>query len=82
MMLEFDAAQTLSDRVKALDALLRIRTWIRDSIGWPKPPTLRPGRLPAALDSVRSHNPLGDLDAEVLPVVAHPASPAPEGDGG
>ena len=76
-MLDFDAATTMEARLKALDGLMKIRTWIRDSVGWPKPPVVRNGRLPAALDGVRSHNPLGDVDVLSSPVLPEPLDPPP-----
>lgn len=77
-MLDFDLATTLEGRLKALDGLLRVRRMVMDMVGWPKPPTMRPGKMPAALDAVRSHNPLGDLDVSAVPVPM-PEPPTDEG---
>lgn len=75
IMLDFDTAPTMEARLKALDGLLRCRRMVMDMIGWPKPPTLRPGRLPCALDAVKSHNPLGDVDVESMTVLPEPMDP-------
>lgn len=84
LMLDFDASTTIEGRLKALDGLLRIRRMVMDMVGWPKPPTMRPGKLPAALETVRHLNPFGDIAvsavvAEVLPPgSATVVEPAPE----
>ena len=71
-MMDFDAATTMEGRLKALDGLIKCRRLMMDMVGWPKPPTLKSGKLPAALETVKHHNPLGDVDvssvvAEVIP---------------
>lgn len=74
-MMDFDAATTLESRLKALDGLIRLRRLAMDMVGWPKPPTMRPGKLPAALETVKHHNPLADIDVESLTIARRDASP-------
>lgn len=74
IMLDFDAATTLEGRLKALDGLIRLRRLVMDMVGWPKPPTMRPGKMPAALDAIRSQDPLGDIAIDAL-VVRQPEPP-------
>lgn len=82
-MLDFDASPDLKGRLDALGGLIRVRLMILRGIGWPKEPTMRPGRLPCSLDAVRSHDPLGDVDVESAVVLAEPMPPpAPDGPAG
>lgn len=74
-MMDFDAATTLEARLKALEGILKLRRMVMDMVGWPKPPTMRPGKMPAALDNVRAHNPLADIDVESLTIARRDASP-------
>lgn len=76
-MMDFDAATTLEARLKALDGILKLRRLVMDMVGWPKPPTMRPGKMPAALEGV-DHNPLGDIDVETLTITRRDASPRPD----
>lgn len=69
-----EAGDARPEALKALldieDRLIRIRSWMRDSLGWPKPPTLRNLKLPSALEMIRSGTGLAaHQDAEVVPVV-------------
>jgi len=74
-MMDFDAATTAEARLKELDGLIRARRLVMDMIGWPKPPTIKGGRLPAGLDALRNHNPLGDVDVQDAVVLPEPVDP-------
>lgn len=73
LMLDFDAATSLEARLKALEGILKLRRLVMDMIGWPKPPTMRRGKLPAALDAFRSQDPLGDIAIDALVVRSEPS---------
>lgn len=76
-MLHFDASSDLKGKLDALGGLIRLRLLILRGIGWPKEPSMKGGRMPAALDNIRSHNPLGDVDVESSTVLPEPLDPPP-----
>lgn len=70
-MLAFDAAKTIEEKLKILDGLLRVRRMMLDVLGWPKPPTMRGGFMPQAVDGERNHDPMSDLDVSAVPIPPH-----------
>lgn len=77
-MLAFDGAADVQKKLDILTGLTRLRLMVLRFIGWPKEPTMRPQKLPTALDGVRHHNPLGDVDVPSM-TVPEPAPGDPQG---
>lgn len=70
LKLRFDLAKTTEEKLKILDGLLKLRRMIMEALGWPKPPTLRGGKLPQAMEGERNHELLADIDVAAIPVPA------------
>ena len=76
-MMDFDAATCAKERLEIISGLIRVRLFILRCIQWPKEPTMR-GHTPAVLGGMATHNPLLDLDAEVVgPGPSEPSEPGP-----
>lgn len=67
-MLKFDNAKSTDEVLALLQGLIRIRLLIMRGIGWPKEPSMKAGKLPAALESVKHQDPLGDIAIDALVV--------------
>ncbi|MCC7375414.1 MAG: hypothetical protein IT581_12235 [Verrucomicrobiales bacterium] len=75
LMLAFDAAKTIEEKLKILDGLLRVRRMMLDVLGWPKPPTMRGNFMPQAVDGERNHDPMSDIEVPAM-IPAAPSEPA------